>query len=506
MDTVNEFEDKPDAAHPRETAMSNNLREQALLINAYRTAEERGAVLGAIVDSTDDAIISKDLNGIITSWNKSAERIFGYSAAEMIGTSILTLIPQDRLDEEPAILARLRNGERVDHFQTIRKRKDGKLIEVSLTISPVKNVQGVIIGVSKIARDVTAAREAEKNSAILSAIIASTDDAIISKDLSSIITSWNPAAARIFGYDPSEMIGESILKLIPPDRQDEETMILSKLRSGQRVEHFETKRLTKDGKLIDVSLTISPVKNASGAIIGVSKIARDITEKKLEEQRKNDFIAIVSHELKTPLTSLKSYVQLALIKAREREDKFSTNVLGRAEAQTRKMTTMIHDFLNLSRLEEGKMTLSPSNFSLTELMEDVISDALILAPDHLLDYQGCPEVDIYADRDKISQVMTNLLNNAAKYSANGSTITVRCFLNKGQANISFADQGIGISDADQKRLFERFYRVDNATTRQVSGFGIGLYLVSEILKLHGSKIDLTSKPDEGSVFSFALAV
>jgi two-component system sensor histidine kinase VicK len=335
MDSIRALKERSVEHELREVEMNENIEEQAKLISAYQLAEERGAMLGAIIDFSDDAIISKDLNGIVTSWNKSAERIFGYTASDMIGKSIVTLIPDDRLEEEPAILLRLRRGERVDHFQTKRKRKDGRIIDVSLTISPVKNVKGKIIGVSKIARDITERKLAEANSAILSAIVASTDDAIISKDLNSVITSWNPSAERIFGYQSSEMIGESILKLIPADRYGEETMILDKLKAGERVEHFETRRLNKAGNLIDVSLTISAVKDSQGNIIGLSKIARDITEKKLEEQRKNDFIAIVSHELKTPLTSVKSYIQLALAKAKEQTDKSVVNLLSRAEQSCR---------------------------------------------------------------------------------------------------------------------------------------------------------------------------
>jgi two-component system sensor histidine kinase VicK len=347
-------------------------------------------------------------------------------------------------------------------------------------------------------------RIAEGHSAVLSAIIASTDDAIISKDMNSIITSWNPSAERIFGYRADEIIGQSILKLIPQDRQAEEPLILAKLKTGKRVDHFETKRLTKNGQLIDVSLTISPIRNSDGIIVGLSKIARDITDKKLEEQRKNDFIAIVSHELKTPLTSLKSYIQLAQKKARERADEFSENVLSRADSQTRKMTDMIHNFLNLSRLEEGKMSLSLSLFYLKELMEETISECLVLAPNHVIVYKECPEFKLYADREKLSQVMINLLNNAVKYSKIGTTITIDCLAEDGQIKISFADQGVGISKEDQLHLFKRFYRVKDDRIQHVSGFGIGLYLVAEILKLHGSEIKVKSNLGEGSVFSFSL--
>ncbi len=158
--------------------------------------------------------------------------------------------------------------------------------------------------------DITDLKQAEEKSAKLAAIIESSDDAIISKTLESVITSWNESAERMFGYTADEIIGETIYKLIPPDRQEEEPKILARLKSGERVEHFETKRLRKDGRLIDVSLSISPVKDKQGNIIGLSKIARDITEKKLDETRKNDFIGMASHELKTPLTSLSAIIQV----------------------------------------------------------------------------------------------------------------------------------------------------------------------------------------------------
>lgn len=467
---------------------------------------EKSLILAAIVDSTDDAIISKDLNGIITSWNPSAQRIFGYRPEEIIGQSVLKLIPADRQDEETLILSRLRKGERVHYFQTKRLSKSGKLIDVSLTISPVKDETGAIIGVSKIARDITDVIEAEKQSAMLSAIVSYSDDAIISKDLNSIVTSWNRSAERLFGYTAEEMIGQSIVKLIPADRLQEEPEIIARIKSGQRVDHFETKRKTKYGKLLNVSLTISPVMDGAGRIIGVSKIARDITDKKQEEQRKNDFIAIVSHELKTPLTSMRSYVQLALAKAKERKDGYTEKLLLRAETQTRKMTTLIQDFLSLSRLEEGKMTLNLSEFSLSELMDEVLNDMLALTATHVIKYEACEEVTISGDRDKLGQVLTNLVGNAIKYSPEGTTVTMRCKLTNGHAEVSVTDQGYGIPLADQPRLFERFYRVEDGRQYQVSGFGIGLYLVAEILRLHGAEIKVQSEPGKGSAFSFVLPV
>lgn len=498
-----ELQDEINGYASREAKLNHSITEQSTLITNLLLAEEKSAILTAIVESTDDAIISKDLNGIITSWNPAAQRIFGYTPAEIIGHSILKLIPADRKEEEPKILNQLRKGQRVDHFETKRLTKEGQLIDVSLTISPVKDKTGKIIGLSKIARDITDQRQAGEQTAMLAAIVQSTDDVVISKNLNGIVTSWNPAAQRIFGYSPEEMIGESILKLIPDDRKEEEPKILAQLAKGEKVDHFETKRVTKMGTLIDVSLTISPVKDTHGKIIGISKIAKDITDKKLEEQRKNDFIAIVSHELKTPLTSIKSYIQLLLVKARKESDSFRINALTRAETQVKKMVNMIHDFLNVSRLEQGGLNIEKSTVDLTEIISQVIEEGKLLSPLHTFEFQCQKAIMVYADEDKIELVLTNLISNAIKYAPHGGRITVSCTKVNEKIRISIADEGIGIHPNDQEHLFKRFYRVKD-TDKNITGFGIGLYLTAEILRVHNAEITVKSEPGHGSEFSFLL--
>ena len=252
----------------------------AIDVTDQRDASAAQGYLAAIVASADEAIISKNLDGIIQWCNASAEQLFGFSASELVGMPVRRLIPPDRQSEEDVILDRLRRGERVEHFETVRLTKDGRRIDVALTVSPVRDASGAIIGASKIARDITGARGASAAQAYLAAIVESSDDAIIAKDLNGVIQSCNASAERVFGYPAAELIGRPVRILIPADRQAEEDDILTRIRRGERVDHFETLRRRKDGTLIDVSLTISPVRDASGTIIGVSKTARDVTAQK----------------------------------------------------------------------------------------------------------------------------------------------------------------------------------------------------------------------------------
>ncbi len=237
----------------------------------------------AIVQSSDDAIISKTLDGLVISWNSGAQSIFGYTEREMLGKSILVLFPPERKDEEAHILEQVLSGARVDHFETERLHKNGNRIHVSVTISPIRDRNGVVVGASKIALEITLKVKLEAAARLSSAILNSTDDAVVSKSLNGIVTSWNQAATKIFGYTADEMIGKSVEVLLPPDRKGEEQFILGKIRGGEVIDHFETERVCKSGKRINVSVTISPICDGWGKVIGASKIARDITGQKLAD-------------------------------------------------------------------------------------------------------------------------------------------------------------------------------------------------------------------------------
>ncbi len=235
--------------------------------------------LAQVVESSDDAIVSKDLDGIITSWNRAAERMFGYTAAEAVGRSIRMIIPADRQTEEDTVLSRIRAGKSVAHFETVRQRKDGSLLPISLTVSPIRDAAGTVVGASKIARDISDRKRADSAASRLAAVVESSDDAIVTKSLDGIIASWNPAAERMFGYTAAEAIGRSIRILVPQDLQNEEDTVLAKIRAGEAVDHYETTRRRKDGSLVSISLSVSPIRDSGGVVVGASKIARDITER-----------------------------------------------------------------------------------------------------------------------------------------------------------------------------------------------------------------------------------
>jgi PAS domain S-box-containing protein len=249
-------------------------------VTRQKSARQLQAQFAAIIAGSDDAIISKDLNGIITSWNKGAERMYGYTAQEMIGKPMSILVPPAYHNDVLDILERIKRGERTDHYETKRKRKDGVILDVSLTVSPIYDDEARIVGVSKIARDITEQKRYQMVQAHLAAIVENSEDAIISKDLNGIITSWNKGAEHMYGYTASEAIGQPISIIAPPEWPDDVFQILERIKKGERIAHYQTKRKAKDGRVLDVSLTVSPIRDIDGKIVGASKIAREIAESK----------------------------------------------------------------------------------------------------------------------------------------------------------------------------------------------------------------------------------
>jgi PAS domain S-box-containing protein len=440
-------------------------------------------------------------------WSEECRSIYNFPDGHQptFETFLAHIHPDDRESVEQAIQKSLDPtfGGRYDLIYRILRFGDGETrwIKAHGTVYFENDQPNLFVGTVV---DIHEIKLAEEKSAKLAAIIASSDDAIISKTLESVITSWNDSARRMFGYTSEEMIGETIYKLIPPDRLEEEPQILARLKSGDRVDHFETKRLTRDGRLIDVSVSVSPVKDKEGRIIGLSKIARDITEKKLDETRKNDFIGMVSHELKTPLTSLNALLQVASLKLKNSPDSFLSSAMEKSNVQVKRMTSMINGFLNISRLESGKIQIDKQRFDMEKLISEVIDEITLTVSSHIISFTPNHPVEVNADRDKISSVISNLVSNAVKYSPNGKHIQVTCEVQGQNVIVSVKDEGIGIKPQDIDMIFDRYYRIESSDTQHISGFGIGLYLSAEIVRQHQGEISVDSETGVGSVFYFSL--
>jgi PAS domain S-box-containing protein len=482
------------------------------------------ARLAAIIDSSDDGIVSKDLNGVVQSWNAAAARIFGYAPDEIVGRSITAIIPPDRHHEEAEILARVRRGERVDHFRTVRRRKDGSLIPVSVTISPIHDADGRVVAASKIVRDLSAASELE---GYFQAIVESSDDAIVSKDLNGIVRSWNPGAERIFGYAAAEMVGRPIETIFPPDRKDEEPRILERLRRGERVDHFETVRVRKDGAQIDVSVTISPVRSPTGEIMGASKVARDVTaykrllrqrEELLEAERaarteaervsrvKDEFLATLSHELRTPLNAILGWTQI--LRSREHADAEVAEGLEVVERNTRVQAQLIDDLLDMSRITAGKLRLDVQQVDLGDVVKAAVAsvrhaaDAKGVRLQAVLDPLAGP---VRGDPGRLQQCVWNLLTNAVKFTPKGGKVQVGLERVNSHLEVCVADDGEGVDPALLPHLFERFRQADASTTRRHGGLGLGLSIVKHLVELHGGRVRAKSAgPGRGSTFCIEL--
>lgn len=622
---------------------------------------EATALLAAIVESSEDAIISKNLDAIITSWNHGAERTFGYSAEEAIGQSIRILIPPELAKEEMTILERLGRGERIEHFETVRLRKDGTRLDVSLTVSPIRNHDGRIVGASKIVRDITEQkrfkqqlqeererlqvtlasigdgvivtdlssrvqflnpvaeeltgwkqseasgqplelvfrifneqtqvavenpvsralkegrivglanhtvliardgtkhplddsgspvrradgtiigavlifrdigdrRAAEESRARLAAIVESSDDAIIGKDLQGRIITWNKGAERIFGYAENEMLGESILRLLPPERFTEEEKILEHLRHGERVDHFETVRISKDGHQIPVSLTISPIKDAAGNVIGASKIARDITRRKqteeslvktkseLENHARNLEARVaertahlqqtiaelegvsysLSHDMRAPLRTIQSFSQIVLAEAGEKLEPTERELLQKSISAASRLDRLIRDVLIYSRVSREAIELTTLNVE--QLLRQIIDERPeFQSPKAKIEIQT-PLEPVRGHEAYLTQCITNLLDNAVKFVPAGRQPEVRVWskATDHQVRLWFADNGIGIPKAAQERVFGIFQRVHG--DKAYAGTGIGLAIVRKAVERMGGTAGVESQPGQGSRF------
>jgi PAS domain S-box-containing protein len=466
--------------------------------------------LAAIIEFSEDAIASKDLNGIITSWNKSAERLFGYTAEEIIGQPVTLIIPPELHGDEPKILQKIRAGERLEHFETVRVHKNGQRINVSLTVSPIKDSKGNVVGAAKIVRDITRHKKLEEAALRLAAIVESSDDAIASKDLNGFITSWNRSAEKLFGYKAEEIVGKHVTLIIPPELHHDEDMILSKIRRGEKIDHFETIRLHKNGERIEVSLTISPVKDDDGRVIGAAKIVRNITEtNKIERALRvteklaaaGRMAATVAHEINNPLEAVTNLVYLA-----KRDLSNHDRVAGYLELASRELDRVAH--ITRQTLGFYRDTSSPVRFNVAEMLDD-----LLLLYEKRFESRGIKlqkhygnDLEITALAGEIRQAFSNLITNAIDAMPEGGTLALRATKSHDWSSsqlpgvrVTMLDTGTGIEARHRKNIFQPFF-----TTKTDVGTGLGLWITRGIVEKHRGSIRMKSRTGHGHGTAFSI--
>jgi len=501
---------------------------------AESRAHERHEVLNVTLQSIGDAVITTDIAGYITNLNEVAEQLTGWPRDEAHGQplervfNIVNEVTRQRV-ENPATRA-LRDGVIVGLANhTVLIKRDGSECPIDDSAAPIRNEHGYVSGCVLIFRDVTAQRMAARDKAnqlitarLLAAIVESSNDAIISKSLDGIIQSWNVAAQQLFGFTAEEAVGQHISLVIPPERLAEEDQIIASLRVGNRIEHFETERVRKDGQRITVSLTISPIKDDSGNVVGASKIVRDVTERKLlmddlqrlaadlltADQRKNEFLATLAHELRNPLAPMSN--MLEVVKRSGGDGKVLKQAHETFERQLNQMVRLVDDLLDVNRITHDRLELRPSEVELSSVIQQAIEVArpLIDAADQEL-IVDLPKEPVYlnADRARLAQVFGNLLNNSCKYTSTNGTITLSAKRVDDDVLVSVKDNGAGIPSDKLNSIFDMFMQVDRSSERSQGGLGIGLTLVKRLVAMHGGSIEARSEGEgRGSEFIVRLPV
>jgi len=504
-------------------------------LRVLRHAELMRVTLGSI----GDAVITTDNAGRIDSLNAVAESLTGWTDADARGQSldsVFRIVDQETRAplESPAARALRENAVVGLANHAVLIAKDGVERSIDDSAAPIKDQNGRISGCVLIFRDISQRKKWEDVAAgrlldarLLAAIVESSDDAIVSKSLDGIIRTWNVGAERLFGYTAEEAVGRHISLVIPQDRIAEEDKIIASLKAGQRVDHFETERRGRDGRRIQVSLTISPIKDEAGTVVGASKIARDITERKHAEserdrlnenlaklaadlsqvdRRKNEFLATLAHELRNPLAPIRN--MLEVLKRGNRET--APQAVATMERQLGQLVRLVDDLLDISRITHNRIELRKSRVDVAAAVEQAVEAARPLADEsgHAIEV-ALPQESIHVNADpvRLTQIIDNLLNNSCKYTPPGGRISVKAERDGDEAVITVADTGIGIPPGNLSTIFEMFTQILGALERSRGGLGIGLTLVKRLVEMHGGEIEARSEGEgKGSQFIIRLPV
>lgn len=449
----------------------------------------------------NEAVIILNNKGKIIEANPTAQKMLSISERDF-GNQSLNQFCSHKNQAHPTIFGQLQNH-RTWQTELYLRSKNKQLFYVELRAQKILLPKETIYSV--VLHDLTESKRTFETNARLAAIIASSDEAIIGLSLSHTVTSWNKGAEKTFGYLASEVIGKQINFIYPKHLQHELLHFSKIVKDGQSIDHFQTQRLHKNGKLIDISISISPIRDANGQIIGTSTISRDITERLKIEKRKDEFLSVASHELKTPITSIKAYAQI-LEKYFIDQDKSKCMVISKKmNRQIDRLSQLVYDLLDISKIELGQMQLNYEKVCLYDLLKEAVADMQAFAKQRIT-LVGRRYAPICADAYRVDQVMINLLTNAIKYSPSSKEIKVSQKKIGRQLQVSIQDFGIGIDPKHFDQIFSRFYRIEGKDSDSYGGLGLGLYISHQIIQRHGGSMWVESSLGKGSTFYFTLQI
>ena len=525
------------------TRLAKVMGEMGLAKLRLEQANTKLQTSAAIIQSSEDAIIGKSLNGVIESWNTGAEKMFGYTSSEAIGSPVTLLIPDDQVNEEAELVSQISHGESVHHFETIRRRKDGQFINVSVSISPILDGAGNVIGSSKIARDITESKQLGKTLQHRQLMMERTESmarlASFEWDAVANIVTWSPEMFVIFGRDPALGIPnlEGQVELYTP----ESTQMLfdavrNALSDGTPYE-LELMTVQPNGEQRPCYVKGFPERDESGRVVRIAGLVQDITERKqieleLEKHRhhlekliavrtaelalakdaaeagnraKTIFLANMSHELRTPMNGVIGMINLVLSRATEPKQ---IDWLNKSKGAAQRMVNVVNDIIDFSKAEADRLPLEEKSFSLKKLIDDTIAMQDLNAQAKGLNLTreipaSFPD-QLSGDEFHLRQILLNFLGNACKFSEHG-TITVRVNQLEQDSDsvlvrIEVEDQGIGISLEQQAKLFQAFSQVDDSMTRKYGGSGLGLIISKRLANLMGGDVGVSSQEGRGSNF------
>jgi PAS domain S-box-containing protein len=482
-------------------AYARDITERLRAEEALRESEERYRML---FQRNLAGVFRSSMDGKILECNQAMANILGFdSPQKALGCSAPEFYFSD--EERATFLEKLTVDGRLSNFEMRLRRNDGNPVWVLANVSLGTSAEGGSRPIEGTFINITKRKLAEATRDYLASIVESSEDAIIGKSLDGTIQTWNRGAEKLYGYAASEVIGQSVLFLVPAERHKEVEGFLNRIKRGERIEPHETVRIAKGGGRLDVAVTISPLKNADGEVVGASTVARDISERREIERTKSEIVSVVSHELRTPLTSIRGALGLLAAGMLRSQPEKGQRMLEIAVSNTDRLVRLINDILDLERLESGKMILEKRTCTAAGLMTQAADSVRDLAEKAGVTLSvSLHSARLWVDQDRIIQALINLLSNAIKFSPRGKTIRLTATRQADQILFQVKDQGRGIPQEKRENIFERFQQVDASDRREKGGTGLGLPITRSIVQQHGGRIWVESTLGQGSTFSFTL--